>query len=205
MSEHAHLEPQILELLEQNAEYLPHFLLERFPHVVQRIINLWGKAALDHYLHGLLAPIKPGCVGFPKEALMEIASIKAYARYAANRLSETGLAAGLEACPRELFLALVDFDFSAYPSSLEAKHPELLQEISKLLDAPTFASFIDTLLSPGKQLEYGFSERILIELMTIKATNLARSTLISRSQVAGTPVDEQVHEVTKIIDRVHRW
>lgn len=205
MSEQTSLKARISELLEHEAEYLPHLLLDRFPHVVERMIKLWGTAPLDHYLHTLLAPVKPGCAGFPKEALMEIAAIKAFARHAANRLSETGHAVGLEACPRELFLALVDFDFSAYPSHLEAKHPELLREIAYLLDAPAFASFIDNLLSPAKQLEYGFSERILIELLTIKATNLARSTLISRSQVAGTPVDEHVHEVSMIFDRVHRW
>ncbi len=205
MAEHDLLEQQILALLDQETEYMPHFLLERFPHIVQKIINLWGKAALDHYLHGLLTPIKAGCAGFPKEALMEIATIKAFARHVANQHAETGQLAGLESCQRELFLALVDFDFSAYPSSLEAKHPELLQEIGRQLDAPNFAAFIDHLLSPAKQLEYCFSERTLVELMTIKATNLARSTLISRSQVGGTPGEEHAHEVSMVFERIHRW
>ena len=61
-----------LPLLEDECGPRPHFLEQRFPHILQRVTVLWGKPQLDSYLHGLLGPIRPGVSGFPKEALAEI-------------------------------------------------------------------------------------------------------------------------------------
>lgn len=66
----------MLKLLAEDGEYFPHFLEQRFPHILQRTIALWGKPAMEDYLEGLLAPAQPGSKGFPQEAVLDIIAIR---------------------------------------------------------------------------------------------------------------------------------
>lgn len=70
----------MLELLAEDGEYFPHFLEQRFSHILQRVITLWGKPALGDYLEDLLAPPPAGSKGFPQEAVLEIIAIRAIHR-----------------------------------------------------------------------------------------------------------------------------
>jgi len=81
MSSHNDIHAAIQKLLSDHEEYYPHLLEERFPHVLQRVITLWGnKLDLETYLDGLLAPPRAGAKGFPQEAVFEIVTIKAVHR-----------------------------------------------------------------------------------------------------------------------------
>lgn len=205
MPDHSTLKPQLLELLGDKTEYFPALLVERFPHIVQRILSLWGKPQLNTYLHGLLAPVKEGCSGFPKQALIEIASIKAFCHHLFEPEGGYVAAKDSDPCPRETFLALVDFDFSAYPVTLEAFYPHLLRQIANELDNPDFNSTIDALLSPAGQLEHGFSEKVLVELMTLKAANFARRAAATNQAPVGNHFDDKAHEASMIFDRIYHW
>lgn len=80
MSNQNKLQAVMLKLLTDDAEHYPHFLEQRFPHILQRMIALWGKPEMADYLDGLLAPPLAGSKGFPQEALLEIIAIKAIHR-----------------------------------------------------------------------------------------------------------------------------
>lgn len=70
----------MLKLLADDGEYFPHFLEQRFAHILQRMIALWGKPAMENYLEDLLAPPQAGSKGFPQEAVLEIIAIRAIHR-----------------------------------------------------------------------------------------------------------------------------
>lgn len=70
----------MLKLLAEDGEYFPHFLEQRFSHILQRMIALWGKPAMEDYLEGLLAPAQAGSKGFPQEAVLEIIAVRAIHR-----------------------------------------------------------------------------------------------------------------------------
>lgn len=184
-------------LLEDEGGPRPHFLEQRFPHVLQRINVLWGTPQLDSYLHGLLGPIRPGASGFPKEALAEIAEIKGYCR--CQGYSGGGEAADGEAV-REALLAWLGYDQHAYPYVLETEFPLLLEEMLPLLDKLGFADYIDSLLTPDKQLHHSFSEAALIELMTIKAVQHTKSATVKRQ----ASVDADAQLAALVLDRHHR-
>lgn len=186
-----------LPLLEDEFGPRPHFLEQRFPHVLQRVSALWGKPQLDSYLHGLLGPIRPGASGFPKEALAEIVEIKGYCRI--RGIGGSGLPADQPAV-REAFLAWLNYDQHAYPYFLEAEFPRLLEEMLPLLDKPTLGEHIDRLLTPAKQMHHSFSEAALIELMTIKAVQHVRLAA-GRKQVSAGDDD---HHAALVLDRHHR-
>jgi hypothetical protein len=50
----------------------PQYLEQRFPHVFENIVTLWGTAELDDYFQDLLLTTRPGRQGFPTEAAEEI-------------------------------------------------------------------------------------------------------------------------------------
>lgn len=189
-------------MLGEDPELYPVLLESRFPHILKRISVLGLVPRLDEYLNGLLASPRSGCQGFPKDALIEIAALKAYF---GRRLRERFGADAFPAihCPRELFLALVDFDFAHYPLVLETSYPEILARIAGLLGESGLDQYIDALLTPACQLEHAFSEQALIELMTIKAANFAR-TAPAKNRNSGH-FSEQDLEASFVFERIHRW
>ena len=46
--------------------------LEKFPHIVERIIHLWGTHELDTYLNSLLIADRPNRAGFPVDVASAI-------------------------------------------------------------------------------------------------------------------------------------
>lgn len=197
MSEQLALRSNLLELLGEGFGDYPYFLEQRFPHVLQRVVGLWGRPELDVYLNGLLGPLRPGASGFPREALIEIARIKSYCRskgFAANRMVADKPAV------REVFLAWLNYDQHVYPYFLEADYPSVLEEMLPLLDEQTLGEHIDRLLTPAKQMHHSFSEAALIELMTIKAVQHVR--LADGKKQA--PASDDDHHAALVLDRHHR-
>lgn len=197
MSEQSALRSTLLELLGDEFGDYPHFLEQRFPHILQRVVGLWGRPEIDVYLNGLLGPLRPGVSGFPREALIEIARMKSYCR---NRSVAADRTAAGRPAVREAFLAWLNYDQHAYPYFLEAEFPRLLEEMLPLLDKPTLGEHIDRLLTPAKQMHHSFSEAALIELMTIKAVQHVRLAA-GRKQVSGGDDD---HHAALVLDRHHR-
>jgi len=68
------------KLLSDDEKYYPHFLEQRFPHILQRMIAYWDKPEMKDYLDSLLSPPPAGAKGFPQEAIFEIIAIKAVHR-----------------------------------------------------------------------------------------------------------------------------
>lgn len=203
MSERTLLSKDLLQVLDEEFGSSPHFLERRFPHVLQRIVGLWGKPEIDAYLYGLLGPLRSGASGFPKEALAEIVMIKAYCR--THGFAGTGVPPGSPGV-REAFLSWLNYDQHAYPYTVEAEFPELLEEMLPLLGTPALSEHIDGLMRPDKQLHHCFSEVALMELMMLKAVQHAKlaadkpkEALIGDEHYAG---DE--HHAALILDRHHR-
>ena len=47
------------------ADNFPEAIAQRFPHILARLADLWGSAALDAYLDGLMLDDRGGRQGFP--------------------------------------------------------------------------------------------------------------------------------------------
>lgn len=78
MSENKEIDVQALrvrltELLGSHAPgAYPHCLEERFPHVFEQVVELWGRAELDAYFDSLMTTKRPSRQGFPEAALREL-------------------------------------------------------------------------------------------------------------------------------------
>lgn len=199
----------MLELLSDAPERYPVFLEQRFPHILQRIVALWGKPEMEKYLDGLLQPPKGNALGFPEEALDEIRAIRALhdpVPPAAAPLSD-------EALPvRETLHAYLRLDDEMYPAMLEAKYPQLIQEILRCLCKPEMDAFLGKLLRPEQQVAHGFCERSMLDIMMLKAAHRAQ---YSSLQGLGTSVggeggqtardpDHEDH-AAQVFDRIQRW
>ncbi len=161
----------MLAILGNDAQYYPHFIDKNFPHIMRRIVDLWGQPQLDNLLNGLLAPTRPGCIGFPRQALMEIVDIRQLLR---QRMVASGVVFDEGGAVRDALWTLVDFEQENYPVVLESQYPHLLPEILSHLGKAQFNAQIDTLLAPSRQRELNFQEAALIELMTLKAMHGTR-------------------------------
>ena len=64
------------KLLEKMGELatdnFPEAIAQRFPHILAQLADLWGSAALDAYLDGLMLDDRGGRHGFPPDVAMEI-------------------------------------------------------------------------------------------------------------------------------------
>jgi len=59
-------------LLGAHADRYPHRLEANFPHVIDRMVALWGSSELRPFLDALLLADRPGRKGFPPEVATEI-------------------------------------------------------------------------------------------------------------------------------------
>lgn len=212
MSDHTDLKASLLKLLDNETERYPHFLEQQFPHVLQRITVLWGKPQIAGYLDGLLAPPKGAGQGFPDQARREIEALRA-CHDRAQLAKDSPPMAWLPV--RETLLNFLELHPEDYPASLEKEHPQLLQKILSLLDTPHLDNYLDTLLGAGEQVRHEFSERALVEIMTIKALHRARhaalTTLLSPTQSLQDPpaIDDSgiadEHIASQVFERIQRW
>ncbi len=76
----------VLQVLNCNPSQYPQMLEERFPHVLEKIVQLWNTPEVEPYFNDLLQPSGRGGGrmnrdGFPEQAWQEIFKLKAlYAR-----------------------------------------------------------------------------------------------------------------------------
>lgn len=212
MSDHTKLKASLLKLLDNETERYPHFLEQQFPHVLQRMTALWGKPQIAGYFDGLLAPPKGPGQGFPEQARREIEVLRA----CHDREQLADEIAPIPKLPvRETLHSFFELHPEDYPATLENEHPQLLQKILSLLDTPHLDNYLDTLLGAGEQARHGFSERALVEIMTIKALHRARhaalTTLLSPTQSPQAPpamddsgIDDE-HIASQVFERIQRW
>lgn len=66
---------KILELLGEDQHHYPRFLEQNFPHILKRMLALWGQKQMAAYLTGLMQPPAANSKGFPNEAIAEIQRI----------------------------------------------------------------------------------------------------------------------------------
>lgn len=66
------LRRKMRQLLGEGSDAYPVALEQKFPHVFQKIVDLWGSPAMDAYFQSLMMADRPGRQGFPAEAAMEI-------------------------------------------------------------------------------------------------------------------------------------
>ena len=205
MTDHSPLRQAVLKLLDDAAAPYPHFLEQRFPHVLQRMLALWDKPQFDTFVDSLLCPTKTTGAGFPEQAIIEIQSIRNFcASKAMPAVTETR-----EILPvRETLLPFLGFDHAVYPATLEKRFPHVLQEILWLLGKPEINEYLDNLLSSSAQLKHGFCEQALIEIMTLKAIHRRKQTA-DASPINAAPEqaadNEAEHVASQVFDRVQRW
>lgn len=63
---------KMLEYLGEHAEKYPKNLEQKYPHVFQKIVDLWGTADMRSYFDELIMSNRPNRLGFPPEAVTEI-------------------------------------------------------------------------------------------------------------------------------------
>ena len=63
---------KLIVLLGAHADRYPHKLEASFPHVIDRMVALWGSAELRPFLDALMLADRPGRQGFPPEVATEI-------------------------------------------------------------------------------------------------------------------------------------
>jgi hypothetical protein len=66
---------QLLSLLGDQPDKFPRQLAARFPHIVERLVSLWGKPEIDRYFGELMVADDRRRQGFPPEIAMEIFSL----------------------------------------------------------------------------------------------------------------------------------
>lgn len=66
---------KLLSLLGDHADKFPHQLAARFPHIVERLVALWGKPEIDGYYNELMVADDRRRQGFPPEIAREIFSL----------------------------------------------------------------------------------------------------------------------------------
>jgi len=68
----ARLRKQLLEKLEDHADYYPIGIEQRFPHILEKLVVFWESEFLDEYLADLMVPDRIGRQGFPANVAREI-------------------------------------------------------------------------------------------------------------------------------------
>jgi hypothetical protein len=63
---------KMLEYLGEHAEKYPKSLEQQFPHVFQKLVELWGTTDMRPYFDELIMSNRPNRHGFPPEAVTEI-------------------------------------------------------------------------------------------------------------------------------------
>lgn len=63
---------QLRGLLGSDAQHYPKRLEASFPHILGKIVSLWGKPDLDAYLDGLMVTERTDRQGFQDDVAMEI-------------------------------------------------------------------------------------------------------------------------------------
>jgi hypothetical protein len=199
----------MLELLSDAPECYPTFVEQRFPHILHRIVALWGKPEMEKYLDGLLQPPKGSALGFPEEALNEIRGIRSLHLCLEPAPAPASAFQGESALPvRETLCAYLDLDDDMYPAMLEAKYPDLIQEILRCLGKPEMDAFLGKLLSPELQVAYRFCERSMLDIMMLKAAHQVQfSSLQTTGENIGKPASDLDHEdhAAQVFDRIQRW
>ena len=66
------LREKMLALLGDRAKDYPEAIEKRFPHILAKLVELWGKPAADVYLDRLMVVDRPQRQGFPFDAASEI-------------------------------------------------------------------------------------------------------------------------------------
>lgn len=77
------------------ADNFPEAIAQRFPHILARLADLWGSAALDAYLDGLMLDDRGGRQGFPPDVGTEI--FRLISLHASLGLTRTGSGLGWSA------------------------------------------------------------------------------------------------------------
>ncbi len=77
------------------ADNFPEAIAQRFPHILARLADLWGSAALDAYLDGLMLDDRGGRQGFPPDVGTEI--FRLIALHASLGLTKAGVGLGWSA------------------------------------------------------------------------------------------------------------
>lgn len=68
----AFLRQRLLEMLGKEREIYPECLENNFPHVLAKIVMLWGQPEMDTYFQNLMVADRPGRKGFPADAAQEL-------------------------------------------------------------------------------------------------------------------------------------
>lgn len=63
---------KMLAHLGEKADAYPHQIEHRFPHILAKLVNLWGKPEADAYLNGLMVADRPDRHGFPADVASEL-------------------------------------------------------------------------------------------------------------------------------------
>ena len=63
---------KMIELLGEHADKYPKHIEERFPHVFNKLIELWGTSQMIPYIDSLVMSDRPNRAGFPFEVTAEI-------------------------------------------------------------------------------------------------------------------------------------
>lgn len=66
------LREKMLAHLGEKADAYPRQIEQRFPHILAKLVSVWGKPEGDTYLNGLMVADRPGRQGFPPDAASEL-------------------------------------------------------------------------------------------------------------------------------------
>ncbi len=68
----AGLREELLDYLGEHRDAYPKAIEAKFPRILARIVELWGKPDLDAFLGSLMVSDRPGRQGFPPDVAMEV-------------------------------------------------------------------------------------------------------------------------------------
>lgn len=76
------MNPELMKRLGDRVDLYPHHLESSFPHVLARIVQLWGTAELERFFASLVYSDDTPRQGFPLAAANEIAALEDFYRSA---------------------------------------------------------------------------------------------------------------------------
>lgn len=68
---------KMIELLGEHADKYPKSIEQNYPHVFEKLLELWGTTAMQSYLDDLMMSKRPGRQGFPDASAAEIWALSA--------------------------------------------------------------------------------------------------------------------------------
>ena len=183
ISPKTHFDIELRKKLENHSRIFPSITSKKYPHVVERINDLWGSADLLPYLNTLILAEARRKEGFPEDVSSELLCLLNFCHDQNKTLSskntdtpQTKKRPGPESLATtpfskrkfdaELALKLKNHS-ELFPSATLKNHPHVVKNINEAWGKQSLAPYLNSLVIAEDRRKEGFSLEVISELLRI--------------------------------------